>query len=78
MKHLKDVLMESLKGSAFSEEVKYKRSDWEAWKKSAPKDFEIEELDKDLFGVYINNKHIATYDSKHERLMCDDIKLFGN
>lgn len=78
MKDLKDLLLESLGGSSFKEEVKYKNSDWEAWKKQAPKDFEIEELDKNLFGVYLNNKHIATYDSKRGVLMCDDTNLFGH
>ena len=79
MKTLVDTLYESMfSGSSFNEEVRYKKSDWDAWKKHAPKDFEITELDKNLFGIYLNDKHIGTYDLKHEILMCNDTKLFGN
>lgn len=78
MKHLKDVLMESLGGSSFKEEVRYKKSDFEAWRNAADKRFEIEDLGNSLLGVYLNNKHIATYNTKTQILMCDDTKLFGN
>ena len=78
MKHLKELLMESLRGSSFKEEVRYKKSDFEQWCKVAGKRFEIEDLGDGLMGVYLNNKHIATYNTKTQILMCDDTKLFGN
>ena len=60
------------------EEVKYKNIDFEKWSKEAGKDFEIEDLGDNLVGVYLNGKHIATYNTKTQILMCDDTKLFGN
>lgn len=78
MKHLKDLLIESFGGSSFKEEVKYKKSDFEQWCKAADKKFDVEDLGDDLRGIYLNGKHIATYNVKSQMLMCDDTKLFGN
>lgn len=78
MKHLKDLLIESFGGSAFKEEVKYKKSDFEQWRKTAGKKFDVEDLGDDLRGIYLNGKHIATYNVKSQILMCDYTKLFGN
>lgn len=80
MKNLKEFLFESFRGSSFKEEVKYKNVDFEKWSKEAVKrkDFEIEDLGDNLVGVYLNGKHIATYNTKTQILMCDDTKLFGN
>lgn len=78
MKHLKELLMESFRGSSFKEEVRYKKSDFEQWCKVAGKRFDVEDLGDDLRGVYLNGKHIATYNIKTQTLMCDDTKLFGN
>lgn len=78
MKALKELLIESLGGSSFKEEVKYKKSDFEQWQKAAGKKFDVEDLGDDLIGIYLNGKHIATYNVKLQILMCDDTKLFGN
>lgn len=78
MKTLKEFLTESMGGSAFKEEVKYKKSDFEQWCKAAGKKFDVEDLGDDLMGIYLNGKHIATYNVKSQILMCDDTKLFGN
>lgn len=78
MKGLIEFLLESFGGSSFKEEVKYKNADFEKWRKEAGKDFEIEDLGDNLMGVYLNGKHIATYNTKTQILMCDDTKLFGN
>lgn len=78
MKHLRDLLIESFGGSSFKEEVKYKKSDFEQWCKTAGKKFDVEDLGDDLRGIYLNGKHIATYNVKSQILMCDDTKLFGN
>lgn len=78
MKDLKELLMESFGGSAFKEEVRYKKSDFEQWLKVAGKKFDVEDLGDDLRGIYLNGKHIATYNVKSQILMCDDTKLFGN
>lgn len=78
MKALKELLIESLGGSSFKEEVRYKKSDFEQWCKAADKKFDVEDLSDDLKGIYLNGKHIATYNVKSQILMCDDTKLFGN
>lgn len=78
MKDLKELLIESLGGSSFKEKVRYKKSDFEQWRKAADKKFEVENLGDNLLGVYLNNVHIATYNIKTQILMCDDTKLFGN
>ena len=78
MRTLKELLIESLGGSSFKEEVRYKKSDFEQWRKVAGKQFDVEDLGDNLLGVYLNNVHIATYNIKTQILMCDDTKLFGN
>ena len=78
MKNLQEFLLESFRGSSFKEEVKYKNIDFEKWSKEAGKDFEIEDIGDNLVGVYLSGKHIATYNTKTQILMCDDTKLFGN
>ena len=78
MKALKELLIESLGGSSFKEEVRYKKSDFEQWLKVADKRFEVEDLGDNLKGIYLNGNHIATYNVKSQILMCDDTKLFGN
>lgn len=78
MKQLKDLLIESLGGSSFKEVVRYKKSDFEQWYKVAGKRFDVEDLGDGLRGIYLNGKHIATYNVKSQILMCDDTKLFGN
>ena len=90
MKDILSKLNESIhnesKGSAFENEVKYSKSDWEKWKKDSIKDLFVGnyENEPDLELVYIPNHktrmmdHIATYNKKTETLFCDDINLFGN
>jgi hypothetical protein len=78
MKNFKELLIESLGGSSFKEEVRYKKSDFEQWRKVAGERFDVEDLGDNLLGVYLNNVHIATYNIKTQTLMCDDTKLFGH
>lgn len=78
MKALKELLIESLGGSSFKEEVRYNKSDFEQWCKVAGERFDVEDLGDNLRGVYLNGVHIATYNIKTQILMCDDTKLFGN
>ena len=78
MKALKELLIESLGGSSFKEVVRYKKSDFEQWCKATGKKFDVEDLGDNLKGIYLNGKHIATYNVKSQILMCDDTKLFGN
>lgn len=73
-------------GSAFSDKVKYSKSDWEKWKKETKEDVLIGnyESEPNLELVYIPNHkgktmdHIATYNKSEQILFCDDIKLFGH
>ncbi len=76
MKTLKDFINES-KGSVFKNEVKFSSKDYEAWKKEAGKKVEIDELD-DLNVIYIDKKHVGTYNTKKQTLATDQIELFGH
>lgn len=76
MKNLKDFINES-KGSVFKNEVKFSSKDYEAWKKEASKKVEIDELD-DLNVIYIDKKHVGTYNKKKQTLATDQIELFGH
>lgn len=76
MKNLKDFINES-KGSVFKNEVKFSSKDYEAWKKEAGKKVEIDELDN-LNVIYIDKKHIGTYDVEKQTLMADNLELFGH
>ena len=89
MKQLSKYISESnqeMKGSSFSEKVKYSKKDWELWKKLTKEDVFVGNYDNEpeLELVYIPDhtsktvKHIATYNTKTETLFCDDLKLFGN
>ena len=93
MKKLNEYINEQSEGSQFENEVKYSKTDWDAWKKLVWKDkpdlgkdlmFGFNEPDKHIELIYKlfkdehQIKHIASYDTKKEILYTDDINLFGN
>lgn len=90
MKNLNQYINEQSE-SQFKEKVKYTSFDWDKWlklidKEEWGKDLMIGnyESQPDLTLVYKADhmkktmEHIATYDTKRQILMTDDIHLFGN
>ena len=76
MKNLKNFILEA--GSSFKTKVKFSAKDFEAWKKEADKNIDVEKIDDTLYLIYIGNKHIGSYNIKKQILMTDDVSLFGN
>ena len=94
MRNLNDFINENnnsgeIKGSAFTEKIKYSKKDFEKWIElwkdgKLSKEVMISPYNKDtkLVLIYwINDEqkqiqHIASYNVKDEILMTDDIKLF--
>ena len=89
MKQINEYINQSVNefsGNAFSEKVKYTKSDWDKWKKETKEDVLVGnyESDPDLEVVYVPNhkdkmmEHIGKYNKKTQTLYCDDIKIFGH
>ncbi|WP_296864593.1 hypothetical protein [uncultured Methanobrevibacter sp.] len=81
IQEFKRFVNENLRDSSFKETVKYTKSDFENWKKEIKnnKDIVIDHNSVEkIWLIYINDKHVGTYNEKTQILMCDDIKLFGN
>lgn len=77
MKNLSEFLSESIQGSAFAQEVKFPKSDFEKWKKYVGDKVEVM-VDGDINLIYIGSKHVGTYNSKKQVLMTDNIEMFGH
>ena len=84
MKTIISYIRESLgKGTMFKDKVKYTSADWTAWCKEVSSNknieiFDVEENKQKLHLIYLDNKHIATYNPKTQELMTDDISHFGH
>lgn len=71
----------SAKGSSFKETVKFLTKDWINWQdevKDQNISIEKDQKSDNLFFIYLDNKHIGTYNSDDEELWTDDINFFGN
>lgn len=84
MKTIISYIRESLgKGTMFKDKVKYTATDWSSWCKEISSNknieiFDVEENKQKLHLIYLDNKHIATYNPKTQELMTDDISHFGH
>lgn len=81
IKKFDEFICESFPGSNFREEVKFPKAEFEKWKKETKDNNNIEanyDSREKLWLVYIDGKHIGTYNDRTQILWCDDIKIFGN
>lgn len=81
IKKFDEFICESFPGSNFREEVKFPKAEFEKWKKEAKDNNNIEtnyDSHEKLWLVYMDGKHIGTYNDRTQILWCDDIKMFGN
>jgi len=77
--NFREFLQESKKDKEFETEVKMSDKDFKAWAK-ANKSPEVQvDTQGSLAVIYVNDKHIATYDKSKSVLMLDEknIKIFG-
>lgn len=81
IKKFDEFVCESFPGSNFREEVKFPKAEFEKWKKETKDNNNIEtdyDSHEKLWLVYMDGKHIGTYNDRTQILWCDDIKMFGN
>lgn len=74
-------ICENFPGSRFKQEVKYPKTEFEKWKKEMEKDKDVKveyHWSDRIWLVYMDGKHIGTWNERTQILWCDDIQFFGN